>query len=383
LPKAWNFRGAKKFTLSDHYCHSARGIEAPRRAIARSALTWWVLARSQYRVKPVFLGHVEERRRAEAIQLEVAAWRPFAHTAHYVMPQPGGALLVAWDRELVESAQAEAGVNPGELEVYPESALRQSRAEGVAIRAMIDGVEATIVASGATIANQWWPDKPDSQAWMNFQRAAGLETRFSQCPEPLVAEWMDRPVGYAAANSARIEAARETWIIATIALVLAIPTLWYANNWRLHAMALRASEARLAATEQELDSLLGARSGALTTMARLEQLHAEFSRQDQLALAAAFSRQVSRVTKIGDLQLSEWDWRDSRLKVTVLVNAAPPSAIALIKALEANPLFRDVQVVADGNRLKLEMRIEQVAAAGIQDAVPANGPVSFPGAPKP
>lgn len=353
----------------------------------------WILSRSLYRSKIISLSNVAGNRRTSAIQLELAGWTPFRQTAHYVIPQGsegvgvggsrtggGGAAqawLFAWDKEAVDNAQAEHNATGLDLAVIPESALRAlPRAIGneqqISSHACLDGIEALVTRDGVVTECQWWPSAPNQAVWMNFQRAAGVDLNLRSTALPALTEtaWLGRPMGYARGQANAPDALRETSVVAITALLLAIPTTWFLNDYRRHAEALSQAEARLASTEQELNGLLSLRGNALGSLVRVAKFDAAFNQIDSLALFADISRLLGAIVKPGTMVLNEWDWRDDgggsrtdgrskRLKMIFTVNGTAPPATTLVKAFEANPNFRNVQIDAEGARIAIEVRVER------------------------
>jgi len=351
-------RDAESFSPARQFRQLSGGAEVPDTE-AGAATKYWILARSQYRVKFLALQHVAANRRDGAIKLELAGWMPFANTSHYVIPQPAGALLLAWDADAVAAAIGAAGAANRELSILPESALHPAAADGLTLRQCLEGMEAVVQAGGNTISSLWWREVPAEQDWMNFLRTSGLDSSRwpNSLPVAVAAQWLPQPLGHAPGGRTLQLAGREAWAVGILAFAFAVASLWYANDWRRYAQAMAASEQHLAATEQELDGILGARGTALSSLVRSESVAALFNRTDALNLLANISRIFSTLAKPGTLQLAEVDWRDQRLVLLLNVNGPPVSATEIVKALEANPAFREVQVNPDGNRMRVELRV--------------------------
>ncbi len=329
-------------------------------------------------------------RREAAIKLEISAWSPFTRTAHYAIPQGDGALLMAWDADLVESLMAAQGVADRELPVIPETAWRAPLGEGLSLLQCLEGVEAVVIAAGRVQTSVWWLEPPAGQDWTNFLRTSALDPalRAPTPPAVLAPTWLAQPLGYADGQRSQKMATGEIQVIALIAFVLAVATLWFANDWRRYAMAQSSSEQRLKATEQELDAILGARGTALSAMGRTEKLAGLFNTPDALNLLATLSRQLSTVAKPGTLQLIDFDWRDRHLNLLLQATGEPLSATRLVKALEAVPSFKDPIVSdADGGRTRVELRVVPLPPGdSAQPAAPAAVPTmpvmpGMPGAP--
>jgi len=390
-------RAHSGLTLDEHYRQTSDGVSSPEQSSRR---TYWILSRSLYRVKTIALSNVAANRRAAAIQLELTAWTPFRQTAHYVIPQGAGgthALLMAWDKDAVEGAQVEAGVAEQGLPVIPEDAFKSfaamsSDGDGISVHSCLDGVEAIVMHHGVVAASQWWHAPPNQIVWTNFRRiqsaaatAPEAASRDEMFPSPLAARWLARPAGYARGQSYAPDAQRETWIVAAAALLLVIPSVWFANDFRRHAQALTTAEKRLASTEQELDGLLGARGNAVGSLARAARFDVAFNQIDALSVFAEVSRTLGAISKPGALVLTEWDWRpdgsdlrSKRLKMIFTTTGSAPAATALVKAFEANPAFRDVQVNGEGSRLSVELRVEQLRTDATQDRVKVIAPATTP-----
>ena len=364
-------RDAEAFSPARHFRQLGGGAELPA---AGAVAQYWILARSQYRVKFLPLHHVAANRRDAAITLELAAWTPFAKTSHYVIPQPAGAMLLAWDADAVVAAMSAAGATDRELSILPESALHPVAADGVTLQACLEGVEAIVQTGGNVISSLWWRELPCEQDWLNFLRTSGLESARwpTAFPPTASAQWLSQPLGHSPGGRTLQLAGREVWTVGTLAFVFAVASLWYANDWRRYAQAQSSSELRLAATEQELESILGARGMALSSLVRSESMAALFNRTDALNLLATLSRVFSTVAKPGTLQLAEIEWRDQRLVLVLNVNGPPVAATEIVKALEANPAFKDPQVNPDGNRMRVELRV----VPGVSTAGAAQEPKS-------
>ena len=375
-------RANSNLNLGEHYRQTGEGVFVPNKS---AGYPMWILSRSLYRSKMISLSNVAANRRASAIQLELAGWTPFRQTAHYVITQGSGgggggdthAWLFAWDKEAVDNAQAEHNATGLDLAVIPESALRRlpgasGNEQQISTHACLDGVEALVARNGVVAECQWWPSAPNQAVWMNFQRAAGVDLieRSNAFPALTETAWLGRPMGYARGQANAPDALRETWIVAITALLLAIPTIWFLNDYRRHAEALAQAEARLASTEQELNGLLSSRGNALGSLVRVAKFDVAFNQTDSLALFADISRLLGAIIKPGTMVLNEWDWRDDgggsrtdgrskRLKMIFTVNGTAPAATTLVKAFEANPNFRNVQIDAEGARIAIELQVER------------------------
>ncbi len=352
--------------------HRVAGVTTPS-STSKVRAKYWVLSRGLYATRLLPLADIPPKRQQGAIQLALAAWTPFADTAHHVIVEDNVAILCAWDRAMVNAAQAASNVDAdtsleATLTVIPESALREIGGlakqnapgmPGVKFAAMLDGVSSLVINAGRVIDEQWWPTMPSANEWRNAQRRLALGATTTDVPNtPDAFAWRRMPMGYAGGQTVSTTSSREWLMVAFAAWLLAIPTIWLANDWRQIVVGKRDAEVRLAQTEKELDATLSSRGLALSSLARVEKLAAIFGQPDSFMLFAQVNEVIAQVVKAGTLQLVDWDYRDQRVKMTMAApNGGAPAATALVVAFEKVPTWRDVQVNADGNRLRIEFNI--------------------------
>ncbi len=326
-----------------------------------------MLSRGCYAVRTLDLAAVPSAKRDDAIRLALAGWTPFAETDHYVIPQRGGAILCAWDSAATTQMMDSVAVDAAQATVLPESALRRfvpvasldrNATQVAALYQVMDGYVGLVQGDGRMLAEQWWPEVPSPAHWRNFLRSASVSDDLNRdVPSPAAPTWLTKPDGHPAAQPRNNTSAREVLIVWAMALVLAAPTLWYANQYRqLSALQLSASQ-RLQSTEKDLDVVLSARDQALSTQERAVQLAALFNQTEALQLFALVNEVVLQNLGGGTLQLNDWEMRLQQLKFSlVAVTGSPPAATALVKALERVRIFRDVEARTDGARVNVTLQ---------------------------
>jgi hypothetical protein len=362
-----NLRGNKPFVVGEHFRQTRSGVDAPvgwTLGSAPPAGARWILSRGCYAVRNLELAAVPSAKREAAIRLAIAGWTPFAETAHYIVPNGESALLCAWDA--AETGRQIATYAPdAEIEVVPEAALRplNSASSPVIPAALLvpslDGCVGVVAVKDRTLAEQWWPDLPTPLNWRNFLRGAGLETAADNILPPLeVGGWRQTPIGYPANRRATTVSAAEMFGIWLVAILLAVPTAWYANELRQVAALKRAASERLLATERDLDAVLTAREAALTTQDRAAKLAELFDQPDHLQLFATVNDVLTQSGAQASLQLADWEVRAQQLKFTLVANSGtPPAATVLVRALERVQTFRDVEAKVDGSRVNVTLRL--------------------------
>ncbi len=354
-----------------------------------------MLSRGCYAVKVLELSAVPTSKRDDAIRLALAGWTPFAETAHYVIPQPDGAVLCAWDSAATSQLMDSVTVDVAQTTVVPESALRRfapAAAFGkdatqviAALYQVVEGVVGVVQVSGRMLAEQWWPDAPSPVNWRNFLRSASASEDISgETPSPTAPPWATKPDGHPAGQPRNNTSAREVLLVWVLALVLAVPTIWYANQLRQLSGLKQTASQRLQSTEKDLDVVLSAREQALSTQERASQLAALFNQTDALHLFALVNEVVLQNASAGTLQLNDWEMRPQQLKFSLIaVAGSPPAATALVKALERVQIFRDVEIRTDGSRLNVTLKYLPPGAPPIAVAPAAVAPVATPPRPLP
>jgi hypothetical protein len=387
-----NLRGNKPFNVEEHFRQTRSGVLCPDNWQISSALpaaALWILSRGCYAVRTIELAAVPAPKREAAIQLAIAGWQPFANTAHYVIPNGPSVQLCAWDANETARLADEISIN-SLPEVVPEGALRQMALEGDAtsvaahLVSALDGCVGMVSSKGRALAEQWWPASPTSQDWKNFLRSAGLETTPDAAPPPIRArQWRQAPLGYPASRRSTTTTPAEIFGVWLVAVVLAVPTIWYANDLRQIVALKRSANERLAATEKDLDAVLTARESALAAQDRATKLAELLNQTDQLQLFAAVNNVLTQIDAQASLQLADWEVRAQQLKFALIATGPPPAATVLVKALERVPTFRDVEAKVDGSRINVTLRLLPPEAGQVPAAGPSAPALTQPTAPPP
>ena len=343
------------FHLPDHVRSPAAGLGAPV----------WVLARALCRFKVVDLAQVPLAGRAQALRLQLSQLSPFASTGHCVVWRGSKALLWFWDATLVQRCMAEAGVKSKRVMVWPESVLVAPGAPGLRMVQTLQGVEAQLWdAAGSLVASRWWPALPDAAEWLLFERDLGLPAtaRTAEVPQVLVlplqtqvqlrstaggdgAFWRDVRLAYAG-----------------LGLALWVPTVGGSRGWLKASQAYAQIKAAADAAAQVAQPLVLAREEALRLAARSQALAALAPYPTQLDLMA----QVAGALPSGAVQFREWDFKDGRLKVVLVLQNDAVTSSALVAALQKLGGLNNIQAVPgnDPKVLALNMDVAPVQVPG-------------------
>lgn len=341
----------------------------PRRTLASSdpvtlsGLAWgeYVLPRARCLFQSFAFEQVPARRRAQALELKLLSWSPYAHFASYVLWQGDRAQVWVW--RLAEGEREAAGPF---TRVVPESALRPppgGAGDIVRLLACTEGYEGQHWRDGVLHGSRWWAAVPDAHAWALFRRSQGLAPD-AAVPSPRDVPLAPRPWGRTAlAWSATFVRHERAWVMAGLGVVLAIALAQGAGllRWQFAAAGI---EGRLAAIQRQAEPVLRARRDALESENRITGLRALLAAPSQLELLSAVTRQLPPKAVIAD-----WNYDAGTLQVTVQAQEQPDPRY-YVKVLQDLPQLSNVSPAggSGANELKLTA---QVAAASASAATPA------------
>lgn len=322
------------------FVHTSDKIQAPS---SRWGRLQWVLSRALYRFHTVDLGPVPARNRAQALQLALIQWTPFARSAYYIGWQGDMALVWAWDADRVEAAWAQHQLPKAQVQVLPETLLRPPQREGLVLLQNLEGCEAQVWRQGVLMHSRWWPQTPAADEWLMFQRDAALGPQQQQVAVPAARTlamgerpWLDDS---AAGDPSTHGSERLAFTVAALALFAA--TCWYGAT----SIKLRNQIDTLTQQKAQLQSqatpIAQARGQALDDLARVQTLRALNPHPEQLLLMA----KVAQSLPPDKSALKDWDFQNGQLKFT-LTAPADISASALIAKLQQDTPLREVKALS-------------------------------------
>lgn len=324
--------------------------------------TEWVLTRGLCHFKLIDLSHVPMRERARALSLQVGQFSPYAKSDHYTVWQDGRALVWYWDRESVQRRMREAGLAPERVRVLPESVLYARGNSGLRLIRNLQGVEGQSWQDGRLLQSRWWKDVPDAAEWLAFQRDLGLggETRQAEAPPPLGLELHHAPQFVSSARGEGANWRDERIVYALLVLALFIPTAWTGAKLIKSELARQTVLDSTAELEGKATPQMKAREQALRAAARSQALHNLDPYPNQLELMA----RVAGALPKGATYLKEWDFRDGKLKIVLVLQNDAFSSSALVGALQKAGGFDNVQAApgTDPKILAINMDVAGVNA---------------------
>lgn len=321
------------------YVQNTAKIETPQN---RFGTLQWVLARPLYRFNIFDLAQVPSKSRAQALRLELAQWTPFASSDYFVGWHGQQALVWAWDTDKVKLAIAAQGLKAPRVQILPETVLQSPFQGGLCLSRCHEGCEGQLWRDGQLAHSRWWPQTPSPDEWLMFQRDAGIPPteQQNQPPAPRINPLMASPWVNPQGSPDNQTAQRERLAYALSAVVLMVPTFWYAFNLyqvQLSTAHLREQQAQL---QQDVAPITLARSQALDHLARINALRALAPYPEQLTLMGS----IAQVLPQDKSYIKDWDFQSGQLKLT-LTSSADISTTNLIGLLQQAGPFRDVKAL--------------------------------------
>jgi len=315
------------------------------------------MSRPFYRFCRFDLKSVPKPQRVQALELQIRQWTPFANTGRYLVWQGEDALIWAWDADRLGADLATQNFNPNRVEILPESLLHPPLAGGLRLAACLDGVEGQLWQDGFLVHSRWWPVVPTEAGWLNFQRDAGHSAQLQSTvvPPPARQDWLlqpwarNVPVGGGGAWTAPYE----TWLVGAGVLILAGMTSWYGIQLTKARQAIELRKSELKTAETIASPIFEARQKALDAQVRIELLQKGGLYPDQLAVMATVAKLLSK----NKATLSEWDYRDGKLKITV-TSPDKLSSSVLIGALLDSGWFGDVRAAPTSDLTLLTLTMD-------------------------
>ena len=331
----------------------------------------WIVGRGLCMYRCEDFANVPKGRRPAALALKVPVWSPFEHTGYHAVWSGSAAMVWFWDSDVVTVRTEELFEKPGpqavaRVRVRPETVFLPRKPDGVHLQACWEGFELQHWQGDVLEDTFWFPERPDESRidWFCRRRgvSAGLQVAAvatddaaetvaddaaaaatAIAPEPWpgtvpVREWLQ-------AN----ERALATSVLAALVLVL----VWQeVRVWKMDYLGESAA-VELARMEQELGPALQARNELVRLRGRNEALAGILRQPSQARIIGL----VDQAMPGESARFYQWRYQQGELRVTVEDPNLDP--IAYVRALEAEPLFDQVQVGQSrrNDRVEITLRV--------------------------
>lgn len=277
-------------------------------------------------------------------------------------------MVWVWDADRLGADFQAQNLNPNRAEVLPESLLHPPLPDGLRLVACLDGSEGQLWHDGYLMHSRWWPAAPTDAEWLNFQRDAAISPELQSSVAPHLSElnWLPQPWASSvpAGREGGLTSPYETWLVSAVILVLAVMTSWYGIQLGKTRQAIELRKSELKTAEADARPILEARQRALDALARIRLLQKADLYPNPLEMMAA----VAKLLPKDGAYLNEWDYRDGKLKITV-ISPGKLTGSALIKALLDSGWFGEVRAAPAGDPSTLTLTMEVKPWSEIREKV--------------
>lgn len=273
----------------------------------------------------------------QAARLAASARTPFRDAGFYLSWGRTHIGVWSWPKALL-SALAER-----DYTAIPETVLHSS-ADGLALRACLDGYEGQYWYNGELVASRWWASQPEESDWDTFVRALP-DAIYEPLPRPA------RPLHVGPSSSALItllDMARrpDPRDLGAIALILvAAPLLYLGGQWISLDGRINAAGEALAQLQRATAEVVEARASVQAARLEMDAYRDALASPHPAEMMAVFAEAAAEA----DTQLDRALITDRRLEI-VLRSTETVSAAGLVEMLEAHPRLSEVRFAPLGQQ---------------------------------
>ena len=329
--------------------------EGIARLPARSLYRHWIVGRGLCMYRCEDFMNVPRGRRPAALALQVPVWSPFENTGFHALWSGSTAMVWFWDSDVVSVRPEELFDNPGpqsaaRVRIRPETVFMPRKSDGVHLQGCGEGYELQHWQGDVLKDSFWLPNRPDAARidWFCRRRGTAAELQGvaeaeSAAPEPWpgtvpLREWV---------------LANERPLAAAVLAVLVLVLVWQEVRIGKMGYLEEAAAVDLARMEEELGPALGARNELVRLRGRNEALAGILHQPSQAQIIGLADQAVPGESA----RFYQWRYQQGELRVTVEDPNLDP--IAYVRALEAVPLFDQVQVGQSrrNDRVEITLRV--------------------------
>jgi hypothetical protein len=344
------------FRIPRRYLHRVDRVSEPDRG---NGPRQWILSRAlcHYAVFDLPSG-VSGGQRESALKLNVLEWSPFPTTGWLADWRDDRAGVWIWDQDATDDAVRAAGLDPKQISVFPETAVRAVSADGIRLVAALDGCEGQVWRQGRLVSSRWWPSVPDAKDWMHFHRSAAQSTPLAPptVPVPEVSPFVARPWPRSISfGSALLRGARAGQLAAAAAVVLLLPVAYLLGQLAFLAKAQASIDDTLATARNKAEPIIADRLAAEAARQCIEALMALDPYPSQVQVMAA----TARLIPPNGTHIVSWSFTSGDLRL-ILSNQNPLDATYYVRAFEAVPMFERVNAEpqGDGRQLAVSLKVK-------------------------
>lgn len=306
------------------------------------------------------LSRIPARERREVLTLQVSQWTPFSPAEYNIVWSGAKAQVWCWRAQPNQSSGTY-------LPLHRQSAVESRyypapEADAIELVQCRLGVEGRAWEQGVLTFSHWWPELPNSDVWINFQRASGAQPS-PVTPEPLSLPPARSPWGRNAplTATATLSWEKPAWLL----LLLGFCSImgWY--GWQTYkAVDVRAKlEHQREQLEEKIDPILTARRDALRDFQAVSAIRSLYGEPSQLV---QFDQIIASVPHPDRMQIVEWEYSPGSLSFILSGKSLDPSA--LVRAFSKLTWGRGVNAKPTKRANEMRVRLSIDASGRASDA---------------
>ena len=327
----------------------------------------WVVGRDLCMYRCESFERVPPGKRRQALALKLPVWSPFDRTGHHSVWAGGVAMVWIWNAEEIE-AERGAGqhVALADVRVLPETVFAPKSADGTVLQACREGYELQHWHDGLLRDSYWLAERPseDTVSWFQERQAvvhatADDDDQAAQSAASELPAVAERPPQFNAVPWASLKTpaqwleANERALVASCLLALLLVLAWQETRlWKMRGLETAAAD-ELIELQGDVTPVLEARNAWLALQRRNEVLGDILIEPSQAYLMGLVDQAIPSATA------RFHSWRYQQRELRFVVEDAQPDPIEYVRALQAQPLFRQVktQPTRWPNRIEVTLRI--------------------------
>ena len=334
-----------------------------RRLPFRSSMPNWIVGRGLCMFRCEDFSAVPRSRRRAALEFKLPVWSPFERTGHHAVWSGGVAMVWFWDDDKIAPARERfstlfpktRGGASARLRTLPETVFYGRRSDGLRLQPCADGFELQCWRANVLADSFWFPAHPqESQvSWFVARQEGGggsLPLTIGEMPVP-ASDQMAREPWSVSLDPQEWFTANAGTLAAACLLALILVVLWQeVRYWKISELEETAAR-EFDRLQEQLTPILEARNELIDLRRTNQALLQILQMPSQAHLMSAMDRAIPSA----NAELREWRYQQGELSVSIEDRHADP--IAYIRALEAVPLFTQVQAEPGPGQDRLEISL--------------------------
>ena len=322
-----------------------------------------MVARGFCRFSRFDLKSIPAKRRAQALQLQLKQWAPFANPEFAIVFEEHAALVWCWDATWLQIQRDQLPKLWQRADVIPETVLFAPAIDGMRLIHCLDGIEAQYWKAGELLASRWWSTAPDLQEYLTFSREVGHavsnNTQLPATQHGVACQQPWLPV-MTSANFMSSNPAIEQWIYVILFVGIALSYGWNFLRDQQFVHGIEQTKTAMANLTGKANNLIQARDNALKAVDEI----ASRERLNQYPTQIEMMSYVADAIP-SDATITEWEFSENKLRMIIRGGLEVPSRADITKKLIDSGAFSEVQNLLTHDATSLSFRVVVLPKKGI------------------